>query len=60
MARGQQIKCRGFIPDGNGGYRPVESLSPDEKREFAQKLADRMGAALNDYFSQHPEVYEKF
>lgn len=60
MARGTQIKCRGFVPDGNGGYRPLESLSPQEREEFSKKIVNRMGRVFEDYFSRHPEVYAKF
>lgn len=60
MARGREIKCRGFVPDENGEYRPVESLSPEEREKFVQSLVNRMGAVFEDYFSQHPEVYAKF
>lgn len=59
MARGKEIKVVGFVPDGNGGYRSVESMSPEERKEFGQLLTQRMGAALNDYFSAHPEEYAK-
>lgn len=59
MAKGQKIVCRGFVPDGNGGYRPVEALSPEEKQQFAKKLTDQMGQVLNTYFGLHPEVYKE-
>ncbi len=42
------------------GGRPWEELTPEEKDAFGQKVADRMGRVFNDYFSQHPEVYQKF
>lgn len=59
MARGQEIKCRGFVPDGNGGYRPIEALSPEEKQKLSENIAQRMGQVLNTYFGLHPEVYTK-
>ena len=42
------------------GDRPWEDFSPEEKEEYAQKMVNRMGAALNTYFGLHPEVYAKF
>ena len=59
MARGQEIKCRGFVPDGNGGYRPLEVLSPEEKQELSEHITQRMGQVLNTYFGLHPEIYKE-
>ena len=59
MARGQEITCRGFVPDGDGGYRPVESFSPEEKKAFSRWIVDRLGRAEEEYFSLHPEIYAK-
>ena len=58
--RNQKIVCRGFVPDGNGGYRPLEELSPEEKAKFSRSVTDRMGRVFEDYFGRHPEVYAKF
>lgn len=60
MARGTQIRCRGFVPDGNGSYRPLEDLSPQERGVLAQQFTEKMGRVFNDYFSRHPEVYARF
>ena len=57
MAKGAKIVCRGFVPDGAGGYQRVEDLTPAERAEFGRALADRMGLAINDHYSQHPEDY---
>lgn len=59
MARGQEITCRGFVPDGDGGYKPVESFSPEEKKAFSRWVVDRLGRAEEEYFSLHPEIYAK-
>ena len=42
------------------GNRRWDDFSPEEKDAYARKMIDRMGRAMNDYFSQHPEVYAKF
>lgn len=42
------------------GDRPWTDFSPEEKEAYAKKMIDRMGRAMNDYFSQHPEVYARF
>ena len=60
VARGQEIICRGFVPDGNGGYKPVESLSPEEKAACSRWLVERLGRAEEEYFSLHPDIYAKF
>ncbi len=59
MAKRATIVCRGFVPDGAGSYRRVEDLTPAERAELGCALADRMGRAINDHFSQHPEDYER-
>ena len=51
------ITCRGFVPDGRGGYRRVEEMTPEERADFGQRLVQRMGQALNDHYSSHPEDY---
>lgn len=41
------------------GDRPLDELTTEEQKEFGEKVTQRMGNALNDYFSQHPEEYKK-
>lgn len=48
------IKIRIFVGD-----RPIEELSPEDREAFQERTVQRMGDALNDYFSQHPEEYKK-
>ena len=50
----KQISYRIFV-----GNRPLEDLSPAERKEFAKRCAERMGTVLNEHFGQHPEEYEK-
>ena len=59
MAKRAKIVCRGFVPDGAGGYRRVEDPTPAERAELGRTLAEQMGRALNDHYSQHPEDYER-
>lgn len=60
MAKRQEIRCRGWVPDGAGGWRSVEDdLTPEERAEFGRQLVQRMGRALNDHFSACPEEYER-
>lgn len=50
----QPLKFRVFV----GGV-PWEELTEQQKEEFSQSAAERMGRALNDYYGQHPEEYAK-
>lgn len=50
----KQISYRIFVCN-----RPLEELSPAERKEFAKRCVKRMGTVLNDHFGQHPEEYEK-
>lgn len=50
----KQITYRIFV-----GNRPIEELSRAERKQFVEQCADQMGQKLNDYFGQHPEVYER-
>lgn len=59
MAKGQEIICEGFVPDGKGGYRRLEELSPEEKAAFSKSVTERMGRVFEEYFSRHPEVYAR-
>ena len=59
MAKRAKIVCRGFLPDGAGGYRRVEDLTPAERAELGRALADCIGRAINDHFSQHPDEYRR-
>lgn len=51
---GTKINYRIFV-----GNRPIEELSGTERKQFAERCADQIGQALNDYFGQHPEEYER-
>lgn len=54
--KGQKITCRSWVPDGKGGHRLYDELSAEEKDAFGEKLVGRMGKAINDYASIHPEA----
>ena len=57
MAKNTKITVRGFVPDGNGGYLPLESLPAEKRSEFSEQLVNRMGESLNNWFSSHPEEF---
>jgi hypothetical protein len=57
--KSNDITVIGFVPDGAGGYRPLEDMTPEERRDFGTRLAQRMGKALNDYYSVHPAEYAR-
>lgn len=52
MAKSNILEYRIFV-----GERPIEELSNQEREEFSERVVERMGRALNDYFSCHPEEY---
>lgn len=56
--RGKPITVRLFVPS-DGKYIPFESMSETEKATFGRRCAARMGNAMNDYFNQHIEQYQK-
>ena len=58
MDMARELKCRGFVSDGNGGYRSGENdLTPEERKDLGARIVSRMGRALNDHYSAHPEEY---
>lgn len=57
---GKPITCRMWIPDGNDGYREWNKLTDEEKDAFAEKCAQRIGKAVNNYYSQHNGEIAKF
>ena len=52
----QAITVRGFVRDGNGGYRPYEDLSGEEKKAFGRKAVECMGKKFADHCTIHPEA----
>lgn len=50
MAKNNKMTFRFFV-----GGRPIEELSEDEREEYAEKAAERMGRALTGYYTSHPE-----
>lgn len=44
------LTCTFFV-----GGMPVEKMSPDQRKIIAQ----RMGDAMSDYYTAHPEEYQK-
>lgn len=41
------------------GDRPIEDLTAEEREAFDARCAERMGRAINDYYSCHPEELEQ-
>lgn len=54
MAKNKPLGFRIYIGD-----QPIEKLSEKERKEFADKAADRMGQAFKDYYNAHPDEYLK-
>ena len=50
----REIRCIHHIPDGNGGYRTLDELTSEERSAWARSRAERMGEAVNAYYSAHP------
>lgn len=41
------------------GERPLEELTPQEREDFVNRTVERMGNALNNYYSCHPQEWVK-
>lgn len=52
----QPLILRGYVSDGNGGYRQYDELSNEEKKAFGRKAVERMGKKFADHCTIHPEV----
>lgn len=39
------------------GDRPLDDLTPQEREDFANRVVERMGNALNNYYSCHPQEW---
>lgn len=52
-----KITVRLFVPDGSG-YRQFDSLSEADKEAFSQRCAERIGTALEPYFSRNITAYK--
>lgn len=49
------ITCRLWVPDG----REWHELSESEKDAFGRQYTARMGAVMNERFSQNVSMYQK-
>ena len=38
--KNNELTVRGFVPDGNGGYRPYEDLTEAEKDAFGKRTRE--------------------
>lgn len=56
MAR-QKITCECRIIMEDGRDIPFEDMTDAERDRFFQRAADRLSAAMSDYFTLHPELY---
>ena len=55
-----EIRCIHHVPDGNGGYRTLDELTAEERSAWARSRAERMGEAVNAYYSAHPDEIGAF
>ena len=60
MSRGKPVVARGWVPQGDGTYKNLEDLTPEERKAFGDKLAERIGRTVNRYYSAHPEEIPRF
>ena len=56
----KEIKRVAYVGDGKGGYVPWDSLTPEAKDAWADRAAARMGEAVNNYYSEHPDKIPAF
>lgn len=39
------------------GDRPLNDLTPQEREDFSNRVVERMGNTLNNYYSHHPQEW---
>lgn len=49
-----------YIRGASGNLIPLTSLSDSQLQDFRQRAVERMGKALGEYFSLHPDELEDF
>lgn len=54
-----QLTCRSYIQQPDGSLTAVDDLTEEERAAFGERIAQRMGKTLNEFFSVHPEEYTK-
>lgn len=57
--REDDIKVIGYLILEDGGTVPMEEATPEQLQRFQENAAKRASIMLSDYYSQHPEQYEK-
>lgn len=58
--KSNEIRCIHHVPDGRGGYRLLNELTAEERSAWARSRAERMGEAVNAYYSAHPDEIGAF
>lgn len=53
--KSQPLTVRNWVPDGAGGYVPLESLPPDKLAAFRRQTAERIAAAFQQCVNERPE-----
>ena len=48
-----------FVLQEDGTAAPIEALEPEEREAWRQRSAARLGEAMSDYYTQHPEEFAR-
>ena len=59
MVKSKPLKIRLFVPNGRGGYEDYLSLPAAQREALSRRYSDRMGAALNEYFTANIGEYKR-
>lgn len=51
-----KLSCCSFVLTPDRGAVPVDSLSDAEKAAWHERLRQRLGIQMAEYYSQHPEA----
>ena len=46
-----------YLLQADGSAAPFDELTPEQRESWRERAAARLGEAMSDYFTQHPEEY---
>lgn len=57
MAKLPPPTCRFWVPQKDGSYKNLDDLSPEDREDFCDWVAEKLAAFWQDWFNQHPDKF---
>lgn len=57
MARRDELNCVSYVIMPDSRAVQVDELTPEENIQWQANMTERLGEAMSDYYTQHPQEY---